>query len=66
MQTDVQVCFEDMACWDCTTMGNLTCGTAPAVMPDTSMAPPSYFPLDGLLFVIPLLAVAAWHRLRRG
>jgi hypothetical protein len=21
-----QMCHEDMACWDCTTMGNLSCG----------------------------------------
>ena len=23
------VCFEDMPCWDCATMGNLICGDSP-------------------------------------
>ncbi len=26
MAFDTRVCYEDMACWDCTTMGNLICG----------------------------------------
>lgn len=26
---DAAVCHEDMACWDCATMGNLTCGGTP-------------------------------------
>jgi hypothetical protein len=25
------VCYEDMECWDCATMGNLTCGPPPSI-----------------------------------
>ncbi len=42
------VCTEDMACWDCKTMGNMICGTSA----NTSWAVSLPYPLDQLAYYL--------------
>jgi hypothetical protein len=34
-----QVCFEDMPCWDCRTMGNMICGSDDPIIAPQPAAP---------------------------
>lgn len=61
-------CTEDMACWDCHTMGNHVCGTSASVAAPRELPVTGYSTGDlqiGLLAVLAGLACLGWARRRK-